>query len=158
MAAVLLIRCAKGIHKASFLLQYLQVEHDDGKDRKAERQQVSIQQQDADIHGVKAGERRVAAETVNAGCDQLRFVLGKINAVERRQHKKCQYRIGIAAFSFPKELDYGVFGTVYRPCVRHHSVDGPFHILTIFRTVFAVLIVSFEPISARAVFGHQLVF
>ena len=46
MAAILLIRCAKGVHKVSFLLQYLQVEHDDGKDRKAERQQVSIQQQD----------------------------------------------------------------------------------------------------------------
>ena len=49
MAAIRLIRRAKGVHKVSFLLQYLQVEHDDGKGRKAERQQVSVQQQDADM-------------------------------------------------------------------------------------------------------------
>ena len=71
MAAILLILCAKGVHKVPFLLQYLQVEHEDGKDRKTKRQQVSIQQQDTDIHEVKAEDRRVAAETVNAGCDQL---------------------------------------------------------------------------------------
>ena len=65
MAAILLIRRAKGVHKVSFLLQYLQVEHDDGKDRKAERQQVSVQQQGTNIHEVKAEKRRVAAETVN---------------------------------------------------------------------------------------------
>ena len=75
MAAILLIRRAKGVHKVSFLLQYLQVEHDDGKDRKAERQQVSVQQQDTDIHEVKAEKRRVAAETVNTGRDKLRFIL-----------------------------------------------------------------------------------
>lgn len=75
MAAILLILCAKSVHKVSFLLQYLQVEHDDGKDRKAERQQVSVQQQNTDIHKVKAEERRVAAETVNASCDQFCFIL-----------------------------------------------------------------------------------
>ena len=75
MAAILLIRCAKGVYKVSFLLQYLQVEHDNGKYRKAERQQIFVQQQDTDIHEVKAEERRVAAETVNASCDQLRFIL-----------------------------------------------------------------------------------
>lgn len=75
MAAILLIRRAKGVHKVSLLLQYLQVEHDDGKGRKTERQQISVQQQDTDIHEVKAEERRVAAETVNAGCDKLRFIL-----------------------------------------------------------------------------------
>ena len=69
MAPILLIRRAKGVHKVSFLLQYLQVEHDDGKDRKAERQQVSVQQQG------KAEKRRVAAETVNTGRDKLRFIL-----------------------------------------------------------------------------------
>ena len=74
MASILLIWFTKGIHKVSFLLQYLQVDHDDGKDRKAERQQVSVQQQDTDIHEVKAEERRVAAETVNA--------------IEHRQHEK----------------------------------------------------------------------
>ena len=62
MAAILLIRRTEGVHKVSFLLQYLQVEHNDGKGRKAERQQISIQQQDADIHEVKAAERRVAAK------------------------------------------------------------------------------------------------
>ena len=51
------------------------MEHDDGKDRKTERQQVPVQQQDTDIHKVKAEEGRVAAETVNAGRDQLRFIL-----------------------------------------------------------------------------------
>lgn len=75
MAAILLILCAKSVHKVSFLLQYLQVEHDDGKDRKTKSQQVSIQQQDTDIHEVKAEERRVAAETVNASCDQFCFIL-----------------------------------------------------------------------------------
>ena len=75
MAAILLIRRAKGVHKVSFLLQYLQVEHDDGKDRKAERQQVSVQQQGTNIHEVKAEKRRVAAETVNTGRDKLRFIL-----------------------------------------------------------------------------------
>ena len=75
MAAILLIWFAKGIHKVSFLLQYLQVEHDDGKERKTKHQQVSIQQQDTDIHEVKAEERRVAAETVNASCDQFCFIL-----------------------------------------------------------------------------------
>ena len=75
MAAILLIRRAKGVHKVSFLLQYLQVEHDDGKERKTKHQQVSIQQQDTDIHEVKAEKRRVAAETVNAGGDKLCFIL-----------------------------------------------------------------------------------
>ena len=75
MAAIRLIRRTEGVHKVSFLLQDLQVEHDDGKGRKAERQQISIQQQDTDIHEVKAEERRIAAETVNAGRDQLRFIL-----------------------------------------------------------------------------------
>ena len=75
MAAILLIRRAKGVHKVSFLLQYLQVEHDDGKDRKAERQQVSVQQQGTNIHEVKAEKRRVAAETVNTVRDKLRFIL-----------------------------------------------------------------------------------
>ena len=75
MAAILLIRRSEGVHKVSLLLQYLQVEHDDGKDRKTERQQVPVQQQDTDIHKVKAEEGRVAAETVNAGRDQLRFIL-----------------------------------------------------------------------------------
>ena len=61
MAAILLILCAKSVHKVSFLLQYLQVEHDDGKDRKTKRQQVSVQQQDTDIHEVKSEECRVTA-------------------------------------------------------------------------------------------------
>ena len=51
------------------------MEHHHGEQRKAERQQVSVQQQDTDIHEVKAEERRVAAETVNAGGDKLRFIL-----------------------------------------------------------------------------------
>ena len=51
------------------------MKHDDGKGRNAERQQISVQQQDTDIHEVKAEERRVAAETVNAGRDKLRFIL-----------------------------------------------------------------------------------
>ena len=75
MAAILLIRRAKGVRKVSFLLQYLQVENDDGKGRKTERQQVSVQQQDTDIHEVKAKERRVAAEAVNASGDKPRFIL-----------------------------------------------------------------------------------
>ena len=42
------------------------MQHHHGEQRKAERQQVSVQQQDADVHEIKAEERRVAAETVNA--------------------------------------------------------------------------------------------
>ena len=67
-------------------------------------------------------------------------------------------KVRTADFSFPKESEYGILGTVYRQCIRHHSVHSAFPIRTIFRTVFAVLIVSFEPISARAVLGHQFVF
>ena len=70
-----MIRRTEGVHKVSFLLHYLQVEHDNGKYGKAERQQVSVQQQDTEIHEVKAEKRRVAAETVNAGRNQLRFIL-----------------------------------------------------------------------------------
>ena len=51
------------------------MQHHHGEQRKAERQQVSVQQQDADVHEIKAEERRVAAEGVNAGGDQLRLVL-----------------------------------------------------------------------------------
>ena len=51
------------------------MEHDDGKGRNTERQQVSVQQQGTDIHEVKAEKRRVAAETVNTGRDKLRFIL-----------------------------------------------------------------------------------
>ena len=70
-AAILLIRRSEGVHKASLLLQHLQVEHDDGKDRKAERQQIPVHQQGTDIHEVKAEERRGAAETVNTGCTSI---------------------------------------------------------------------------------------
>ena len=83
MAAILLIRRAKGVHKVSFLLQYLQVEHDDGKDRKAKRQQVSVQQQGTNIHEVKAEKRRVAAETVNTGCDKLCFISNSFRFIAR---------------------------------------------------------------------------
>ena len=210
MAAILLILCAKGVHKVLFLLQYLQVEHDDGKDRKAERQQVSVQQQDTDIHEVKAEERRVTAKTVNAGRDQLRFILvgdtrpptilhaqngqqedgiaqypdaeagepracgkmapaesdgeklcngrtqrrnahqhfdrvnrfflsapdlpgldaalllrqylSKINAVERRQHKKCQCRIGKPVFQRDSHVSSVLFGAcIVQYCIHQYS-------------------------------------
>ena len=96
MAPILLIRRAKGVHKVSFLLQYLQVEHDDGKDRKAERQQVSVQQQGTNIHEVKAEKRRVAAETVNTGRDKLRFILvgnTRLPAIFHAQDGQQEYRI-----------------------------------------------------------------
>lgn len=51
------------------------MEHDHGKQGKRKGQQVSIHQQDADIHKIKAQKRRVAAESVNAGGDQPGLVL-----------------------------------------------------------------------------------
>ena len=36
------------------------------------------------------------------------------------------HQIGVADFSFPKELDHGIFGVVYRQCATHRSVHTPF--------------------------------
>ena len=75
----------------------------------------------------------------------------QVVAVEAEETKQ-------AAVTGKNRAEHGIFGIVHRHCVRHRSVDGPLHIRTIFRTVFAVLIVSFGPTAALAVFGHQLVF
>ena len=75
MATVFLIWPAKGVHKVSFLLQNLQVEHDDREHGKAKHQGIAVHQQNADIHEIKAEERRVTAESINVGCEQLCFIL-----------------------------------------------------------------------------------
>ena len=36
------------------------------------------------------------------------------------------HQIGVAAFSFPKKLEYGIFRIVYRQCIRHRSISGPY--------------------------------
>ena len=69
-----------------------------------------------------------------------------------------RHKIGIAAFSFPEELEHDIFGVVYGHFAARRSIRSLFHMPAIFLTVFAVLIVSFCPIAALAVLGHQFVF
>lgn len=69
-----------------------------------------------------------------------------------------RHQIGVAAFSFPEELEHNIFGVVYGHFAARRSVCNLFHMPAIFLTVFAVLIVSFCPIAALAVLGHQFVF
>lgn len=41
-------------------------------------------------------------------------------------HRSTCLQIGIAAFSFPKELKHGIFRIVYRQCIRHRSTGVPY--------------------------------
>ena len=58
-----------------FLLQNLQVQHDDRKQGKEQCQRIEIHQQNPDIHKIKAQKYRIAAEFVNAACGKFGFVL-----------------------------------------------------------------------------------
>ena len=58
-----------------FLLQNLQVQHDNRKQGKEQCQRIEIHQQNPDIHKIKAQKCRIAAEFVNAACDKFGFVL-----------------------------------------------------------------------------------
>lgn len=46
-----------------------------GKCRKEPCQQIAVHQQNAEIHHIKTEKCRIAAESVNTACDQLRFIL-----------------------------------------------------------------------------------
>ena len=58
-----------------FLLQNLQVQHDDRKQRKECRERIEIHQQNADIHKIEPQKCGIAAELINTACDKLGFVL-----------------------------------------------------------------------------------
>lgn len=69
--SILQIRRAEGFRKITLLLQNLQVEHHCRKDRKASGQSIAEHQQHPQILQIKPQECRIAAETVDAGCDKL---------------------------------------------------------------------------------------
>lgn len=72
---VFLIRCPKRTGEILFFLQNLQVQRYDCKQRKDCCQRITVHQQHADVHKVKAEKCRIAAITVNTCRDQLCFVL-----------------------------------------------------------------------------------
>ena len=51
------------------------MQHHNGKHRKRHGQQVTVHQHHTDIHEVKAEKGRIAAEPIDAGCDQLCAIL-----------------------------------------------------------------------------------
>ena len=51
------------------------MQHHNGKHRKRHGQQIAVHQHHTDIHEVKAEKGRIAAEPIDAGCDQLCAIL-----------------------------------------------------------------------------------
>lgn len=51
------------------------MQHHNGKHRKRHGQQIAVHQHHTDIHEVKAEKGRIAAELIDAGCDQLCAIL-----------------------------------------------------------------------------------
>ena len=62
---------------------------------------------------------QLRVQLVTEGVVFAGFVVDLLQDVLRHS---VRHKVGIAAFSFPKELDYGIFGIVYRHCVRHCPV------------------------------------